>query len=128
MVSIALVEDSKTDAQLFISYLRDSKVEHSFQFFSSISEFERREDTFDIVFCDINLADSSGTDTIHRLTQTCKAKIILISGMAATVFTAKEYRYLLDCGAANVIDKALLNTQSIDRELQEYVTDAVSGL
>lgn len=116
-VRFLLVEDSKTDALIVQSYLRDG-LDVSFQIdhvstCAAATECLSRQ-RFDLVLLDLTLPDSSGLDTFHAAHAAAKGDAILIlSGQEDGDLALEAVR----AGAQDYVLKRELNAHTLTRQV-----------
>ena len=82
-ISILLVEDDKKDAKLFQAFVQSStrftiEVKNAATLKDAIEEIKTA--TFDLIVLDLNLPDSKGILTYHKIDAVCTAPIVVLTG------------------------------------------------
>ncbi len=112
---VLLVEDDRSDARLITAYLRSAAtasvaITHCLTLADAGSH---SGDHFDCILTDLNLPDSTGADTVHRLTA-------VFPGQPVIAMTIDEVRGIecIKAGAQDFIRKSELNADSLNRSIE----------
>jgi len=98
VINIAIVEDDQTQADLLAQYLARYKLERDYSYklthFNRANTFLQYSDqSFDIVFMDIELPDGNGMDVVRQLRVTDKkTMVIFVTNLAQYAVKGYEVR------------------------------------
>lgn len=117
-MKVALIDDNEMDRflieRLLKEYFKDIEL------YKSITEAQGKI-TADMVFCDLDLGETWGVDTIKRARELWPSKhIIAITSLAGKYLFGSVTLPILEVGANEVISK-----NNLDETIIEYVTMGV---
>lgn len=116
LVNALVVEDNPTDARLLMEALesaKDAKIEASRAGHFSAAVEAVRDQSFDVILLDLDLPDSSGLDSVARISKLCSSPIIVITSAGE----AELGRKALQLGAQDFIVKGEWTTKSLTRAI-----------
>ncbi|NQZ69157.1 MAG: response regulator [Lentisphaeria bacterium] len=118
-LQILLIEDNTKDFVLFEKYLNegDYHLTHATSLENAARELEKK--TFDILFLDLNLTDSSGIETLDKITETVlhNTPIVILTCLSDEEIAIKAVRK----GAQDYLIKSELNSSLLLRSLHRSI-------
>lgn len=116
-LSILVVDDSDTDAEIVGTYLEDSRLQRSYRctrardLLSASEQISRNQ--FHAILLDLGLPDSYGLNTAAAILQICNAPVIILSGNDDEMLAMRAVQE----GAQDYLLKDEINPRGLERSL-----------